>query len=688
MATILQTTNSSGARQLDSGDEYYLARGAIQSGTVYDGTASGSTALHGFINGELYAALNLNNSNYEKHITVGTTGLIQHKATSGAIDINFSGSDESSLTNNGEISVGLIQVSNSGSFILQNNGIMSEHGGYHAGSDNYLSFFSSPNFEVINTGVITTNGVTLDASSSNGRVTNTGEMVSQTDMFSTNSSLDVVNSGDMISGGDLVNSSGLVQFENSGFLSAEGDIVDTSRDVQFQNTGQITGDGYLVRSEDRIYYQNSGQADVSSGLYSTGDFILLENSGTLSVETGYAAYSTTSAIYVYNTGDIISNGPGLRYNGSGTLNNQGRIDVNSTAIFVAGSFNNFVSTGTITGFRGIDLGNGTADNDIINSGQISGLSDSAIEGNDLSGVRIINTGELTSGGNFAAIHLEDSTDQVKLKNDGIISANAELAVSISNDAGDSTFGHILVNSGQILGGILLSAGDDVYNGRGGFVSGSIDAGAGDDIITGGQVADIIDGGSGANEIRALGGDDFIVTGDDADLIIGGAGDDDITSGHGDDTIRGGDGEDVINGQGGVDFIQGGNGNDYIRMGNGDGQRGEGNAGDDVLVGGNQRDVLLGGADEDELIGNNGNDVLRGGIGDDVLEGGNGDDRLIGNRGEDTAVFSGDSSDYTFTLNGNGTVDVFDTVGTDGTDNLFGVELVEFTDGTYLLIDLI
>jgi len=82
---------------------------------------------------------------------------------------------------------------------------------------------------------------------------------------------------------------------------------------------------------------------------------------------------------------------------------------------------------------------------------------------------------------------------------------------------------------------------------------------------------------------------------------------------GDDVLDGGNGADVVMGLGGNDVVRGGNGNDVVC----------GGAGNDRVEGGNGTDVLLGGFGDDRLSGGNGTDTLIGGPGTDVLEQGNG-----------------------------------------------------------------
>ncbi|MEL6264922.1 MAG: Ig-like domain-containing protein, partial [Pseudomonadota bacterium] len=85
-----------------------------------------------------------------------------------------------------------------------------------------------------------------------------------------------------------------------------------------------------------------------------------------------------------------------------------------------------------------------------------------------------------------------------------------------------------------------------------------------------------------------------------------------------------------------------------------------------------------------LRGDLGNDNLTGGLGDNTLVGGRDNDTLTGGGGTDTAVFSGVRANYSIstqtTVDGDVTT-VVDTVGTDGTDRLLGVEFLQFSDIT-------
>ncbi len=85
---------------------------------------------------------------------------------------------------------------------------------------------------------------------------------------------------------------------------------------------------------------------------------------------------------------------------------------------------------------------------------------------------------------------------------------------------------------------------------------------------------------------------------------------------------------------------------------------------------------VGGAGNDTLTGNAFDNRLDGGAGDDTFVGGMGNDTIIGGLGNDTAVYTGDLSLYTVSYNST-TQHFTISGGSDGTDDLFGVETFTF-----------
>jgi Ca2+-binding RTX toxin-like protein len=107
---------------------------------------------------------------------------------------------------------------------------------------------------------------------------------------------------------------------------------------------------------------------------------------------------------------------------------------------------------------------------------------------------------------------------------------------------------------------------------------------------------------------------------------------------------------------------------------------EGRAISKVRVIGNQGLTITTDWGNQHLIGGPGNDTLDATKGSDILEGRGGNDKLVGGDGLDMAVFSGRSGLYSVSDIGS-----YLTVsgGNDGSDALYGVEVLRFTDGDFV-----
>jgi Ca2+-binding RTX toxin-like protein len=177
----------------------------------------------------------------------------------------------------------------------------------------------------------------------------------------------------------------------------------------------------------------------------------------------------------------------------------------------------------------------------------------------------------------------------------------------------------------------------------------------------------INAGPGNDEISGDGGDDIINGEGDADILSGGAGN---------DRLNGGDGNDELEtkpadppSSTGTDLLSGGPGDDkleYVLRDDGmsitlDGAANDGGADNDnvasdieTIVGGNGPDTIVGDAGPNRLDGFNGNDQISGGGGNDHVDGDAGDDRVSGGDGDDE-VRGGNGSD---TLDGGSGADQF------------------------------
>src|SRR3954452_10285169 len=119
--------------------------------------------------------------------------------------------------------------------------------------------------------------------------------------------------------------------------------------------------------------------------------------------------------------------------------------------------------------------------------------------------------------------------------------------------------------------------------------------------------------TGINHIRieALGGDDTVVINDRVVRgieINAGLGNDSVTGGNGADTVIGGRGNDLISGRDGNDRLRGDTGNDTIDGGSRN-DRIDGGDGNDFVTAGKGNDTIDGGKGTDSLLGEDGSDTF-------------------------------------------------------------------------------
>ncbi|MEQ9326379.1 MAG: Ig-like domain-containing protein, partial [Rhodospirillales bacterium] len=196
----------------------------------------------------------------------------------------------------------------------------------------------------------------------------------------------------------------------------------------------------------------------------------------------------------------------------------------------------------------------------------------------------------------------------------------------------------------------------------------IDAGRGNDTVTGSAGDDSIDGGDNNDTVRGGAGNDTIDGGAHDDILFGDEGNDILRGGHGNDTLYGGDGDDTLVLEGRADRDQydelhGGDGTDTVMAAN-DGDLIFDNFSADnsieVVHGGNSASQVEGnnnannldfsnstlvnisridaGRGDDTVTGTAGDDTIYGGDGNDTISGGAGDDHLEGGHGNDLFIF--------------------------------------------------
>jgi hypothetical protein len=258
-----------------------------------------------------------------------------------------------------------------------------------------------------------------------------------------------------------------------------GLMISIANEMTLLNTGSILGDIYMAASNDDLI--NSG---TISGVVDMGaDSDDLSNSGTI---TGGGSGAET----LRNSGTITSDSDGIDSAGIRVrILNSGTVTGKMVGIIHTGDSAHITNTGTIYATDSIAAVLFSDNGHLINSGTIESASRAAVE-----------------------LGVNGGTNMVTLVNTGTLIGGAEFGEAVTGDAGVQK----VVNSGAIFGDVILSHDNDIYNGRGGTVEGTIDGGAGEDTLLGGSLSD---------------------------EMYGGNGDDDLDGGAGGDTLRGGRGED-------------------------------------------------------------------------------------------------------------------------------------------------
>lgn len=142
--------------------------------------------------------------------------------------------------------------------------------------------------------------------------------------------------------------------------------------------------------------------------------------------------------------------------------------------------------------------------------------------------------------------------------------------------------------------------------------------AGNDVVYGSEVANVIAGGGGADTLMGYGGDD-VISADAADFAAG--------------WVHGGDGYDALIYEGSTGLVLDASSRSFEAI--------DGDTGNDTLW----VSVSTLGADGVIFAGEGGNDSLTGGAGNDMLIGGTGSDTLLGGDGDDGVVADWDDLIY-------------------------------------------
>jgi Ca2+-binding RTX toxin-like protein len=306
----------------------------------------------------------------------------------------------------------------------------------------------------------------------------------------------------------------------------------------------------------------------------------------------------------------------------------------------------------VTGYWGISL----YDDMVVPSGRATFLNnDGLIHGSGIgvelasSDTIIANTG--TISGFYGIENLfysgEVPDQKLVLTNTGLIKGTGWQAPYNGPLAILGAYGsNVMTNKGHIEGAVVLGTLGDIYDGRGGTVTGDIRLMDGDDVAFGGNGSEIFLSGKGKNYIDGGAGADAISfrksSAATVDLRLTA---EQRTGSDSWDTIR-----NIENLIGSIEA--------------------------DDFTGNGMTNALDGAAGADKLFGIGGDDLLTGGVGNDILNGG---------EDSDTAVFSGKFSDYTITKGADGSFMITDNRASgDGVDQVIGVEFALSSDRVFTL----
>ncbi|HEX6667703.1 MAG TPA: calcium-binding protein [Solirubrobacterales bacterium] len=338
----------------------------------------------------------------------------------------------------------------------------------------------------------------------------------------------------------------------------------------------------------------------------------------------------------------------------------------------------------VTGAEGRDTLNGDAGNDSL----VGGKGDDTANGGDNDDTMTWNNGDgsdINNGGlgNDTAVSNGNAADEVYTY-EASAQAGRVVFKRAANAAGIGAF-QIDLEAESLLVNSL--AGNDTFSPVGTGIAGrttiTVNAGEGNDTVTGGDGVDIQNGEAGNDTLTGGPGIDTADGGDGGDTMVwnNGDGSDTDTGGLGNDTVRSNGNNNAetytyeagaqpgrvlfkrtsavafqidleaesleINSLAGIDTFNpvgtGIAGRTTITVNAGDG--------DDVVNGGDGVDIQNGDAGNDQLVGGKGEDVANGGDGDDTMTWNNGDasDKNTGGVGNDTVISNGnDAGDETYT----------------------------------------
>lgn len=174
--------------------------------------------------------------------------------------------------------------------------------------------------------------------------------------------------------------------------------------------------------------------------------------------------------------------------------------------------------------QALDLGAAIAvygyGSEVINEGIVSSISGVGVVmrgSNSASKSVLVNTGTIEGDAGVTRFGVDAVGETIVIRNSGTITGQLAAYTLYATEGGAAK--DLVTNTGKMVGDVDLFKGDDLYDGRKGFIDGAVNAGDGNDRIFGGREknvlngqagADTISGGLGADEMAGgIGPDDFI-----------------------------------------------------------------------------------------------------------------------------------------------------------------------------------
>jgi len=277
----------------------------------------------------------------------------------------------------------------------------------------------------------------------------------------------------------------------------------------------ISGDetqAYLLTSDESLLVRRTGSLIVGDtpAIVSNGDNLLTirgiaRSSATeTGVGNGIAVVDGSAIVDVGLHGSIVSDHQiGLLASGGLWLDNDGIVAGAAAGVETTGPWVRINNAGTIQGTDFQAIISYTPDFRLVNAGTIIG-----------------------NGGIYFGAY-----DSIVIHNSGLIDGGITAIELQPNHYGATR----TINSGQLIGDVVLGSGNDLFNGSLGQQA-IIDGGGGDDRLVGGAGEEDLRGGTGADVLIGGLGDDHLDGGDGNDRLRGGGGNDDLLGGANADTF--------------------------------------------------------------------------------------------------------------------------------------------------------